>query len=67
MNKPIKTISVEQKLFLKKLSLISSVLCGVIPSRAYGEGPHNKKYARQLQRINEALYGCDELMANLED
>lgn len=39
-----------------------SVLCGTIPNRSYGEGPHAKKYMRQLERINLAVYSLDNAL-----
>jgi hypothetical protein len=52
---------------LKYIRVIQSVLEGVIPSRAYGEGPHAKKYARQLERIAIAHALCNDFIVDLEE
>ncbi len=52
---------------IKAIRFIQSVLGGVIPSRAYGEGPHAKKYARQLERIDIAYLLCNDLFVDAEE
>ncbi len=66
MKKSKGSTTVDPKLFLKKLMFTYRVLEGVIPSRAYGEGPHAQKYARQLERIHEAQMALCELMSHVE-